>query len=652
MRKIGLTLLCVLIASTAFAGGSIFGGHKHKTVNTNGVYAIGVHICSSLECPPIRIVEGKCDGENMSKHWGVCVCEAGYMPKDGSCEACPEGQYSDGINACQDCPQGQYIAHDGDTQCSDCPSEHYCKGGQAIECPDHAICSDTGFECDEEYVLKDNTCVLPSGRLLEYDGDEDACLWYTYKDEKCYDEESITESDCESIYHARWCEWRNGSHFCSLSNNCCLKNGAMMLLVSGAVECSSKICDDSTDYRWVDQIKPDGTKCGLMPNPGGFCIDGQCVTEINETDCATYDGTWCEWYDGSNFCSLTGNCCVKDGAMMTVPAEEECSSKVCNDSTGYRWVLQAKQDGIACENGVCQAGECICPANANCDVTPWVCTGNTYRTGGTCATCLDPNALTCDGDGKSTSCKTDYLLDEVNGICYKNLCKDVVLNQCQESCDPKTGNVIDRVDVLCDIADVANGGYCNAGICVNPCETMPVGCAACVPFNGVAICTTCADGYGPKDGACVACPTYKCNGECCTMTGAKDFCGHFTPDYGFKDEDGNCHKCADVAIDPVYVGWGVDRVTCVTKCEGVKNFGPYCALKDCGSGYIQQELKGTCISCDISGNVLVMVSPGNTCSVCPGWVYVNGGYCANSQEIKDCYEANGGNCDLQYSIAN
>jgi len=457
VRKIGLILLGVLITSTAFAGGSIFGGHKHKTVNTNGVYAIGVHICSSLECPPIRIVEGKCDGENMSKHWGVCVCEAGYMPKDGSCEACPEGQYSDGINACQDCPQGQYIAHDGDTQCSDCPSEHYCKDGQAFECPDHAICSDTGFECEEEYVLKDNTCVLPSGRLLEYDGDEDACLWYTYKDEKCYDEESITESDCESIYHARWCEWRNGSHFCSLSNNCCLINGSVMIsLVSGAVECSSKVCNGSTDYRWVDQIKPDGTKCGVMPNPGGFCIDGQCVTEINETDCATYDGTWCEWYDGSNFCSPTGNCCIKDWAMMTVAAEEECSSKICDDSTGYRWVYQPKQDGITCESGVCQSGECTsCPTNANCTSTPWTCNDGYYKnTATTCASCqsVDEHATTCNDSGTPTDCVSGY--EPKDGACVKIPTCDI---------NPATDCISGAlVDGQCACAPAEDGATCTS----------------------------------------------------------------------------------------------------------------------------------------------------------------------------------------------
>ena len=390
MRKIGLTLLCVLIASTAFAGGSIFGGHKHKSVNTNGVYAIGVHICSSLECPPIRIVEGKCDGENMSKHWGVCVCDKGYMPQGTECIACPKGQYSDGINACQDCPEGMY-AEAGDTSCTDCPP------------PMETICNG---------------------------------------------EPAKNEHNCPTqVYET--CS--GATPFCATDNVTC-------------VECLSDAhCSTGTP----------------VCNSEGVC---ESCPSITETICA---GT--PEVDGHN-----------------------CPT----------------QELVACtgETPVCGTDNknCICPPNANCNVTPWVCTGNTYRTGDTCETCPDANALSCNGAGKSTSCKTDYLLDEVNGICYKNLCKDVVLNQCQESCDPKTGNVTNKVDAPCktDLSLEGNNGTCNAsGECIATltCDINPAtdcisgalvdGQCACAPADDGATCTSWTNNECGQGKYCVFNPT-------------------------------------------------------------------------------------------------------------------------------------------------
>ena len=79
MKKLLFVLLSsLLIAGTAMAGGSIFGGGKHKQAfNPYGVHSVNVHVCGNLECPPIRIVTGKCDGEKMSWHWGVCLCDEG-----------------------------------------------------------------------------------------------------------------------------------------------------------------------------------------------------------------------------------------------------------------------------------------------------------------------------------------------------------------------------------------------------------------------------------------------------------------------------------------------------------------------------------------------------------------------------------------------
>lgn len=116
MASLGVILGIVFISLSAYAGTSVFKS-KHKVSNDNGVNAIGVHICSNLECPPVRIVEGECTGEHMTKHWGVCVCDAGYVAKGNTCESCPDGQFSDGISGCMPCPDKTHRTGNINSKC-------------------------------------------------------------------------------------------------------------------------------------------------------------------------------------------------------------------------------------------------------------------------------------------------------------------------------------------------------------------------------------------------------------------------------------------------------------------------------------------------------------------------------------------------------
>lgn len=138
-----------LISLSVYAGGHIFGGHKTKTANVNGVYAIGVHICSSLECPKVRITQGNCTGDNMSKHWGVCVCDKGYVASGDYCDPCPPGYVSDGISDCKPCPSGTYRASENATSCTACPDI------LATSCADLTGASTA---CQDGSFLKDEKC--------------------------------------------------------------------------------------------------------------------------------------------------------------------------------------------------------------------------------------------------------------------------------------------------------------------------------------------------------------------------------------------------------------------------------------------------------------------------------------------------------------
>ncbi|MBE6446195.1 MAG: hypothetical protein E7021_02165 [Alphaproteobacteria bacterium] len=85
MKKLFLGIFILIFATAVFAGGSIF-KNKRKERNTNGVESIGMHICGSLKCPPIKIIQGSCkDKENASLHWGVCMCNEGFVSQNNQC---------------------------------------------------------------------------------------------------------------------------------------------------------------------------------------------------------------------------------------------------------------------------------------------------------------------------------------------------------------------------------------------------------------------------------------------------------------------------------------------------------------------------------------------------------------------------------------
>ncbi len=158
-----LLLSTILVAGTAFAGGSIL-GHKKKS-NPYGVNAINVHICDELECPPVRIVEGDCSGEHMEMRYGVCLCEAGYVGSGSTCALCPSGQVSDGITGCRACASATYKATESATACTAC-SDTY-----ATACADITGASTA---CIAGYMAKEGTCII-----APYCATEGNCVFYS-----------------------------------------------------------------------------------------------------------------------------------------------------------------------------------------------------------------------------------------------------------------------------------------------------------------------------------------------------------------------------------------------------------------------------------------------------------------------------------------
>ena len=170
-----VTITCIV--STVYADGILFGsGRRYKASNPQGVSSINVHMCNSLECPPVRIVEGKCDKEHMSMHWGVCVCNEGYVEKNG---ACVEPTDEDvGI-----CGNGNvYLSYMSDPCATEtpmtgrtCTSDNDCEGGSWT---DNTGCCDTTLnKCKAWIYHKDDngeeifTCPKENNRSCKKNSD-------------------------------------------------------------------------------------------------------------------------------------------------------------------------------------------------------------------------------------------------------------------------------------------------------------------------------------------------------------------------------------------------------------------------------------------------------------------------------------------------
>ena len=148
--------------------------------NENGLIEDGCESVCNENCD-------MCDNRNAS----LCVrdlCDLGSRPKSeyitvsdpqGSCEACPAGQYGDG-KTCSDCSEGKYQNEDGQQQCKQCAVGRYgtrpgtkspCKA-----CPLKTITESTGsfrqdqcVACPSGYEVRNQICTQCEAGKVEVD---------------------------------------------------------------------------------------------------------------------------------------------------------------------------------------------------------------------------------------------------------------------------------------------------------------------------------------------------------------------------------------------------------------------------------------------------------------------------------------------------
>ena len=281
------------LTTPTLAGGSIFGGGKHKTSNLAGVYAINVHICNSQECPPVRIIPGQCDGEHMTKHWGVCVCDEGYVAKNGSCALCPAGEFSDGINDCQPCPEGTFKSEPGESECIPCPTE-------AIQC------SVSGFTCPA-YLQKTATgCQCPNAGTVN--ATQTACC----QDNKTWNDTTQSYSN----YDPCTCSGED-------SQACCATKSGKAWIKGACQNCpqdEASICINGELFCTEGAIKEDDQCIWCEHSWKGECFDNDLSSYCMITQYPSiWDGNQCQQ---CGYVSGGGECCLdysqSDGCCQVI----------------------------------------------------------------------------------------------------------------------------------------------------------------------------------------------------------------------------------------------------------------------------------------------------------------------------------------------
>ena len=326
------------VSVCAFAGGSIFGGHKTRTSNPNGVSSIGIHICGSLNCPSVIIKNGDCGTvKHATTKYGVCVCDDGYEAKDGKCvskgsqqqcedgyivregECVPDG--SDCLDSdCCNQAEGNWVCSvyspsvcvcvpDGYT--SDC-SDYYCKACSPSEgtalCPGdgECICVPEGYssDCSKETCKscspEEGTALCPSvvGECICVpDGYSSGCNAYTCK--ACSPEEGTAE--CE------------GDEYCYCEAPHCPTGQTEVCSDEGECICVPEGYSSACDYEFCEACSPEeGTaKCD---NTGCHC----------EIDCTTNAGLCASWQ------KCEEGICVCDSTKIS-NSNSPCPTTSCED---------------------------------------------------------------------------------------------------------------------------------------------------------------------------------------------------------------------------------------------------------------------------------------------------------------------------------
>lgn len=275
MKKLLFLLSITLVSVGAFAGGSIFGGHKARTSNPNGVSSIGIHICGNLNCPDVIIQTGDCfTVPHATVKYGVCVCDDGYVAQGEKCVS-KEGK-CEGVSCtgCQTCDQNTGECVDNDTKCE---AGQSCFSGHCM----NQDCKEPGCSCQHEEGY-------PSGTIDEINcsADKPYCARDFY-----YIEQLQCVSTMEGWQCGPWGICGGDAPYCSFDSHTCSKSPEGMICESHA-ECAAA----GTDFPYCWRISGGG---------GGYCRNSAEYSFcMGDADCAGTDAPYCV----DERCSKTKGC--------------------------------------------------------------------------------------------------------------------------------------------------------------------------------------------------------------------------------------------------------------------------------------------------------------------------------------------------------
>ena len=276
MKNLLLLSFIIIFTTSVFAGGSIFGKHRSRTKNPDGIQSIGVHICGTLTCDKVVIRQGSCEGlEHTIMQYGVCLCEEGYHVENDRCvsdnptgpeKTCPEYAICDEQGNVTGCENG-YTLNNG-----------VCEEVVVPVCPEHATACDSegkATACEDGYYLDNGTCVLAGCTVTASDlnggcgGDLPYCS-------------AITGGTCTNV-ETRWCVHGTSGQTqgCGGSVPYCHNPDSEP---NGIGSCTATPDDAMCDIEGLsDSVCPTGYECVSNGHGQGVCQAGQRLRHGDET---------------------------------------------------------------------------------------------------------------------------------------------------------------------------------------------------------------------------------------------------------------------------------------------------------------------------------------------------------------------------------
>ncbi|MGZ3450363.1 MAG: Kelch repeat-containing protein [Polyangiales bacterium] len=342
---------------------------------------------------------------------------------------------------------------------------------------------------------------------------------------------------CVSVKNADDPDSCAGTQTCSAAGSCLLKPGQA---TASATACASGIADD------------------------GFCCSGACggtcQTCAGSGACVSVTGDDPDTCNGTNTCSASGVCLLKNGQPATTGAS--CAS-------GFAI------DGVCCDTactGTCRACTKALKGSGADGVCGFVATSTDPRTscpGRTCSGSLQDDGHTCDGAGgcivtTTTSC-APYLCNDTGTACLAAVCTSDANCTSTSYCASGTCTAKHALGASCTANDQCVAGHCVDGVC---CDSACAGsCQACQLAATGSPDGTCAlvkDGKDPRGD----CPGGSCTGA--TLT--NNVC----------DGTGKC-RANTIDCAPGKCATSGSVVSCATTCtlDSDCDAGAYCDAKTC-----------------------------------------------------------------------